>query len=421
MRTNLQIALRFLLAKKRSMAMSLAGIAFGVGFIVLTQAVTSGFQEFFIRTILGTDGAIRVEDKFQATTVNMAFETDQGAEAEKRETEHVVIESNRRYQEGVSEPRLLREALERFPEITGMSEVIRGSVLIQSATREDNAQVIGIELADHASVSNLTEQIALGDIAAFRDSPAGILVGAALAERLRVRPGDSVLLIYAGQATRYRVAAIYETGVREIDRVRVFLHLSEARTLLKRPYGASFLQLSLRDANRAPEIARQIELVASHRATSWQQREKVWLDVFLFFRIAAAIMVSTIIIVSGLGMFNTLAMIVMEKTKDIAILRSMGFTRNDIAAVFMLQGVLVLFAGLVAGWALGALSTYVVSSVPISVRGIFSTDHVVVAWDFQHYIGAAVAAAAVVFVASWLPARRAARLEPAAIIRGASQ
>jgi lipoprotein-releasing system permease protein len=419
MRTNLQIALRFLLAKKRSMAMSLIGIAFGVGFIVLTQAVTSGFQEFFVRTILGTDGAIRVEDKFQATTVNIPLES---ADAQKPgPVTGITVESDRRYQEGIAEPRLLREALTRFSDITGMSEIVRGSVLIQSATREDNAQVIGIEVEDHTSVSNLGQQIVLGELAGFRDSPSGILVGAALAERLRINPGSSVLLTYAGQSTRYRVAAIYETGVREIDRVRIFLHLSEARTLLKRPYGASFLQLSLRDPNRAPEISHQIELVASHRATSWQQREKVWLDVFLFFRIAAAIMVSTIIIVSGLGMFNTLAMIVMEKTKDIAILRSMGFTRSDIGSIFMLQGGLVLLVGVLAGWLLGVASTYVVSSVPIKVRGIFSTDHVVVAWSADHYIGAAIAATVVVFVASWLPARRAARLEPAAIIRGASQ
>src|SRR5688572_2173150 len=153
MRTNLQIALRFLLAKKRSMTMSLAGIAFGVGFIVLTQAVTTGFQAFFIRTILGTDGAIRIQDKFQATTINMPV--DSGAGGDKSAMSAIVVESNRRYLEGVSEPGLLINALERFPEITGISEIVRGSVLIQSATREDNAQVIGIELANHLNVSNL--------------------------------------------------------------------------------------------------------------------------------------------------------------------------------------------------------------------------------------------------------------------------
>jgi lipoprotein-releasing system permease protein len=330
------------------------------------------------------------------------------------------VESTRRYQEGVAEPRLVIEALRRFPEIIAISEVLRGSITAQSATREESAQVFGVEWDNHLAVSDLEEQIVLGDLATFRETPSGVLIGSALAERLRVKPGNSLLLIFAGQSTRYRVAAVYETGVREIDRSRIFVHLSEARMLLKRPYGATFLQLGLANPDRAPEIARQIEMVASHRATSWQEREKMYLGLFKFFRITAAIMVSTIIIVSGLGMFNTLAMIVMEKTKDIAILRSMGFTRGDIASVFMLQGALVLFAGVLGGWLFGALSTAVVGSVPVSVRGIFSTDRIVVAWSTEHYVGAALAATLVVFVASWLPARRAARLEPAAIIRGTS-
>ncbi|MDR0352969.1 MAG: ABC transporter permease [Opitutaceae bacterium] len=416
MLTNLKIALRFLLAKRRSMMMSLAGIAFGTGFIILTQAITTGFQEFFIRTILGTDGALRVEDKFQATVVNLS-----AIDAEGRYAGGVEVESNRKYQEGVAEPGRLTDAIKRFPDVGGVSEVLRGNVSIQSATREESGQVYGIELENHMAVSDIGRQLVVGSMDDFRKAPSGVLVGSALANRLRLRPGNSVLIAHGGQSTRYRVSAIYETGIRDIDKVRVFMHLGEARVLLRKPHGASYLQVGLKNPDRAPEIARQIERIASHRAASWQEREKVWLDVFRFFRILAAITVFTIIVVSGLGMFNTLAMIVMEKTREIAILRSMGYTRADIALVFMLQGGLVLAAGIALGWLLGALGTWGVSSVPVSVRGIFSTDHIVVAWDCAHYAGAALAASVVVLIASWLPARRAALLEPAAIIRGASQ
>ena len=247
------------------------------------------------------------------------------------------------------------------------------------------------------------------------------MIGQEMAERLKIRLGDSVLISSAGQSTRYRVAAIYETGVRDIDRVRVFMQLGESRTLLNRPFGATFLQISLRDPDRAREVAQVIEVLTDHRAASWQDREKVWLSVFFFFRILAGITVFTIIIVSGLGMFNTLAMIVMEKTKEIAILRSMGFTRRDIATTFMLQGALVLAAGLVLGWLFGALCTLATESYPIRIRGIFTTDHVVVAWEWSHYFWAGLAAAIVVALASWFPARKAAGMEPAEIIRGASQ
>jgi lipoprotein-releasing system permease protein len=417
MPTTLRIALRFLLAKRRAMAMSLGGIALGVGFIVLTQAITTGFQGFFIQTILGADGAIRVEDKIQLNSIDIEAETATG----KASSDSVKAESNRRYLEGVYEPQIQIEAIRRIPEVRGISEVVRGNVLVQSATREESAQVFGIKLDDHLAVSDLGKQIVLGSAAEFHESPSGIMMGKVLAERLKVRLGDSVLIAFAVNSTRYKVSAIYETGVRDIDKTRIFMHLGEARTLLKRPFGATFLQISLSDPYRAPELANLIGDITDHRATSWKEREQVWLQVFKFFRILAAITVSTIIIVSGLGMFNTLAMIVMEKTKEIAILRSMGYTRRDIAATFMLQGLLVLAAGLLLGWAFGALSTWVTENVPIKVSGIFTTNHVVVAWVAWHYIAAGLAALIVVVIASWFPARKAAHMEPADIIRGASQ
>jgi len=419
MQTTLRIALRFLLAKRRAMMMSLAGIAFGVGFIVLTQAITAGFQTFFIQTILGADGAIRLEDKNQLSDV--PIEAEALTKDKKGPAVSIKVKSDRRYIEGVSEPRLQIEAIRRIPEVTGISEVLRGNITVQSATREESAQVFGVNLDAHLAVSDLGKQIVLGSAADFRESSAAIMVGLELAERLKVRLGDSVLISAAGGSTRYRVAAIYETGVRDIDRVRIFMQIGEARLLLGRPFGATFLQISLRDPDRAREVAELASALTDHRAASWQDREKVWLSVFFFFRILAAITVFTIVIVSGLGMFNTLAMIVMEKTKEIAILRSIGFTRRDIGTTFMLQGALVLAAGLVLGWVFGALCTLVTESYPIRIRGIFTTDHVVVSWAWSHYTWAGLAASVVVMVASWIPARRAARMEPAEIIRGASQ
>jgi lipoprotein-releasing system permease protein len=95
-----------------------------------------------------------------------------------------------------------------------------------------------------------------------------------------------------------------------------------------------------------------------HRTVSWQEREKVWLDVFKVLRISSAITVSSILLLSGLGMFNVFAIMVIEKTRDIAILRSMGFTPRDVSAIFLWQGGIVLTAGIVIGSAVGFLSTF---------------------------------------------------------------
>jgi lipoprotein-releasing system permease protein len=413
MSPRLRIAVRFLLAKKRSMLMSLAGIVFGVGFFVVTQAQTSGFEAFFIRTILGTNGAIRIEDRFQDTLRSLPAADHAGWQVSNRES--------RRYVEGVEDPRAIREAVSRLPNVRAISEVVRGSVMVRSDLRSDSAQAYGIRIEDHALASDLERQIVLGDLAEYRSNPTGVLIGRALARRLQVAVGDTLIIEAHDESRRYRISAIYETGVTDIDRVRVFMHMGEARSLLRRPTGASFIQVALIDPSRAPLEAERLEEILGHSSVPWQERERVWLDVFRALRISSALTVSTIILISGLGMFNTLAMLVMEKTREIAILRSMGYTRGDIAGIFLWQGALVLVGGTLLGWLFGALMTYAVSNWRIRIRGIFSTDTFVVNWSLNHYLIAALTAAVVTLVASLVPARRAARLEPGDVIRGTAQ
>jgi len=416
MSPNLRIALRFLTARKRSMFMSLTGIVFGVGFFIVTQAQTSGFEQFFIKTILGTNGAIRIQDKFQPSLFTM-----RGGESEANEGKpgfSIEAESSRKYVEGVEDPARISEAVRRFGNVSGVSTVVQGIVNLVTDVGTGDARVYGIQLDDHLAVSDLGTQIIRGSLADYRETPNGSLVGSVLAQRENLRVGDGYMLEVGGQMRRYRVSAIYETGVSDIDRVRVYLHLSEARSLLKKPIGASFLQVNLFDRDRAREDARSMEVVIGHAVSPWQAREKTWLAVFSALRFSSAITVSTIILISGLGMFNTLAMLVIEKTKDIAILRSMGYTRTDITRIFLWQGVLVLIGGVVLGWVFGALATYGVSKIPIRIRGIFTSDSFVVSWQWEHYAAAGIIAAAVVLAASWIPARRAARLEPGDVVRG---
>jgi len=198
------------------------------------------------------------------------------------------------------------------------------------------------------------------------------------------------------------------------------MNISEARSVLQKPHGASFLQVNLVDHRRATEEALRMSNTIYHSVTSWQQRQKSWLDAFVVLRVSTGLTIATIILLSGLGIFNTLAMLVLEKTKEIAILRSMGYTRRDISSIFLWQGVFVLLVGNLLGWLLAICITYGVSKLPFRVTGIFSTDSFVVHWSIWHYLLATATAAVIVMVASYIPAQRAASLEPGDIIRGTS-
>ena len=155
-----------------------------------------------------------------------------------------------------------------------------------------------------------------------------------------------------------------------------------------------------------------------YQAVSWQHRERSWLEVFRALRLTSGLVVVLFALIAGLAMFNTLAMIVIDKTRDIAILRSIGFTRGDITAIFLWQAALVLGAGLAAGCLLGLGGTWAISVLPVRIRGIFAADTFVVSWSAWHYLQGVTLAAIMVMAASLLPARKAAQLEPSDILRG---
>jgi lipoprotein-releasing system permease protein len=296
---------------------------------------------------------------------------------------------------------------------------------MRSSFKSESVRAYGINLEDHRRVSDLEHQVIQGSIADFGTSPSGALIGKVMADRLLLAVGDSFILEASDksgrQQRRYRVSAIYETGVADIDRQRVYLNMSECRSLLRKPTGASFIQVALYDKDRAPFDSDRIEEVTQHSARSWQEREKSWLEVFRALRLSTAITVSVFTLIAGLAMFNTLAMMVMEKTKDIAILRSMGYTREDISRIFLWQAGIVLAIGTILGMLMGATVTYAVSQVRISIRGIFATDTFIVSWSIWHYVAAVSTAIVMVMIASLVPSRRAARLEPGDVIRGTAQ
>jgi lipoprotein-releasing system permease protein len=412
-RENILIAWRFLIAKKRAMLMSLAGIVFGVAFFVFTQAQTSGFETFFIKTILGTNGSIRVQDEFQNTVTSMVVESGEGSEGFE-----IPLREGRSYISGIRNPGQLLEAINAFEGVEGAAPVLRGDVQISSGFRTEAGRAIGILPNEYIEVSDLEFQITYGDLRTFSENPDGIIVGKRLAERLEVMPGSFLLLSHVGSTRRYEVTGIFETGIDFFDKTHVFVHLQEARRLLGKMERVSYIQVMTKDPDKAPATARQMEHALGHYVASWQEREKSWLEVFKVLRISSALSMSTIILIAGLGMFNTLAIIVMERAREIAILRSVGFSRQDILTIFLLQGLIVYALGTLIGFVVAILLTFGIESLPIRIRGIFSTDHFIVAWSIWHYLSAAVVAGVVVVIAALIPARRAARIEPGEVIRG---
>jgi lipoprotein-releasing system permease protein len=363
-------------------------------------------------------------DRYQNSATDLLASTgSDGADVEEGAPGAVRIRTRegRRYVPGVAYPEQVRRAVGAFSEVEAIASVLTGPIQVASGFRAESAEMLGIEPVDYVAVSALADQVRVGSLARFRDDPFGILIGSRLAERIVARPGDLLTVRSGerGEGFRFRVSGIFETGAGAIDLRRVYIHLNRAREIARRPSGVSYLQLDVRDPGEAEELAAHLRTAIWHDARSWQERERTWLEVFRVLRISSGITMIAILTIAGLGMFSTLAIIAMERRRDIAILRSMGYTRGDIAAIFLQQGAIVLVTGVTSGMLLGAVLTWVLGRVPVHIRGIFSTDRFVVAWDWTHYAWALVLATLIVGLASLLPSRRAAAIEPGEIVRGA--
>ena len=397
------------------MGLSALGVIFGVGAFIAACAQTEGFEKFYIQTVLGSEGSLVITDRFQDQHTNIMS-------AKPGESLLVSSQQERKYYPGIEDAYHMIDVLSTYPEVVSCSPIVEGRTFIRAGFEEEAVSLQGIDLDLHLRTTDFAKQVTHGSIDDFRNDPNGCCVGVSLAERMNLVAGQDVFIRGPNNETRrFRIDVIYETGVWDFDIKNVFVHLRTAQTILHEPYFVSFMLVKLADPNRAPEMASEFEDLLSHSAASWQERQSGNLHLFDALRISAAIVVSMIILLSGFGIFNVLSLSVMQRTKEIAILRSMGYDRSDIAAIFLWQGACVAAVGIVLGWGLGALLTFIISKIPVNFRGILRTDYFLVDWSVIHYVIAAVLAAIAVFIASYVPARRASRLEPVETLRGTGQ
>lgn len=410
---SLYIGLRFTVSRKRSLIFSLLGVVFGVAFFVCTQAQTQGFEQYFIKTILGTSGAVVISDRFQNRYTS--FDSNVGGTV-------LSGQQRRKFYEGITDPEQIMRVVRQFSNVIACAPIVQGNITARGDFQTEVMTLQGIDLELHLRATALRSQIIAGNIEDFRVNPAGLIMGSLLADKMQLKIGDNVTLITADNDKKVMtLVAIFRSGNNVIDERRGYVSLRLGQNLLKKPSMVSQIIVTLRDPTRAPAVAAHFERLFEHRSRPWQEREQGMLQLFSTLRMSAAITVTIIIFLASVLILNTLTMTVLDKVREIAILRSMGYKRFDISAIFLFQGFLVATFGSALGAVAGALMTYGISMIPIKLRGPFSSDQFLVAWNGQHYIYATLIAFVAVLTASYFPARRAANLAPVATLRGSGQ
>lgn len=413
MRFELFVASRYLRAKRRQAVVgvvtgiSVAGVAAGVAALIIALAITNGMRR-------------DLQDRLVDTSAHVQLMRVAG--------------------DGIRDWQPLIERLRRLPHVIAASPELNEQVMVAHGARAGFALIVGILPKDERSVSSLLANATPGTMETLMpqpkpSSPGGvgdspIVLGKDLADSIGVMPGDSIMLVspqgelsplgIVPQYAHFRLVGTYHTGFYQYDSAWGYMRLADAQRLYDEPDLVSVISFKIDDPNRAPEVGRAIEAAAGKgfQTTNWMEQNRELSRALLLEQIVTFIVIALIVVVAALNILIALTMMVMEKTRDIAVLMSFGVDPGQVRRIFLMQGLLISLVGTIIGVILGYVAAWAGAHyhIPLS-PDVYSIDTLPFAprpWD-----GAIVAAVSIgiSLLATLYPSHAASRILPAEALR----
>jgi lipoprotein-releasing system permease protein len=413
MRFELFVAARYLKAKRRQAVVgvvttiSVAGVAAGVAALIIALAITNGMRRDLQDRLLGSTAHVQL----------MRIEGD-----------------------GIRNWRPLLERLRRLPHVTAASPGLYEQVLVARGARDGGALIEGILPDYELTVSDLLKTATPGSVQALQphaelESTASgelppILLGNELAQTVGAVVGDKVTLISPqGEMTPYgvipkwtpfRLAGTFHSGFYQYDSAMGFVRLADAQRLFHEPDLLSVISFKVDDLNRAPAIAREIEQAAGKgfMTSNWMEQNRELFKALKLEQYVTFIVIALIVIVAALNILIALTMMVMEKTRDIAVMMSYGVDPTQVRRIFLMQGLLISLIGTVIGLALGYFAAWAGGRyhIPLS-PDVYSIDTLPFAPRPIDGVIVSVVAIGISLLATLYPSQAAARILPAEALR----
>ena len=392
------LATRFLREGKAQSALILVGIAVGVAVLVFLTALITGLQNNIIDRTLGTQAHIKVEPPRER---NHILPPPEGSVS-------LVLESQRAQRlRSINNWQQVRDVLEGLPQLSAVSPLISGPAFARRGQASMSVTLLGIDPPRYQRIIALEEAIVAG---AFRLHAQDAVIGSQLAADLGLRVGDKLRLDAGqGQESVVSVSGIFQLGVRELDARYVYLGMQHAQSLLNLPGAATSLDLKMHHLFEAQTMATQITRLTGLKAQSWIETNTQLMNALQSQRLSTQ-MISTFVALSvALGIASVLAVSVVQRTREIGILRAMGTRKSQMLRVFLIQGALFGLAGSLLGGTAG-----------YGLVGAFNTFGPKLFYiPLNPWLLASAAALATVtgILSAAVPARRAAALDPVEAIR----
>lgn len=405
------IAIRHLSRRRRQTVVAVSGVAVGVGFFLAVSALMVGSQNDFITQLIDAAPHIVISDELRSPP----------RQPGERVFPNGAVELHgykvRTEVRGIKDWQVLVAEANAIPGAVA-SPSLTGGITLRLGGHDEAIGIVGVDPEIETRISTIESKLRVGHLRDLEKTQGGIILSEDLASRLGVRPGDIMAATSATmQARSMRLVGLFKKGQTQLSSGTGYVLLREAQSLLGRPFIINRIGVKLSDPYAADILAKRLEARSGYKAESWQERSADFLSLLVTRNVIMYSVVSAILLVASFGIYTVVSNAVSDKRRDIAILRSIGFSESDLQLIFVIEGIILALVGVIVGWLLGYGLMAALGSLRFPIAG--EVEHIPLDRSARQY---AIAAAASFFsgaIAAWLPARKAAHVDPVDILRGA--
>ncbi|AGF79963.1 ABC-type transport system, involved in lipoprotein release, permease component [Desulfocapsa sulfexigens DSM 10523] len=413
MRLLAHIAFKHLLARRRQSLVSLLGIILGVSFFLTISSLMQGSEKEFIRVLIDNMPHIFITDTYRNPSLQPVEQFYGRSGAIEVRSVKPLTETR-----GIRGFEQIVDYLRSIPGINA-SPVLSGQGVLSFAGKNIGIVLDGMIPEDIKDVVTIQDYMISGSLSDLIANPSGIILGKELLRTFSLKRGDNITVTApTGQIRTFKILGVFNTGRAEYDLNHGFVSLKRMQVLMDRPHRANTIIVKLSDPYRARAIAADLENRIGYKSISWQESSEDLMSTLAIRNIIMYSVVSSVLIVAAFGIYNVISTVVMEKHRDIAILKSMGFLARDIQRIFVIQGFILGITGSLLGLPLGSALMYAIMQIEFKPPG--STEPIVMPldWGWMQFAIATGFALSAALIAAFLPARKGARVQPVDILRG---
>lgn len=400
------IAKTYIFANKKLTTVAVLGVILGMSIYIFMNSLMAGFDRSSSAAIFKSTPHIRV---YKDDEISLPLQHNPAQTAVIINPKIVPVNNT------ILNPNQIIESIKSLEDVVVVTPQVSSSVFYNNGKSQIAGLSIGLKPDEAQQMFNIKSFMVEGHYDQLKIRPNGILIGSGIAEKMNLTLQDNLNLTSSkGVNKTFQVVGIFKTNNSNIDKTKSYINIQNAQQLLSE--GSSYvtdINVNIKDPEKAQQMALKIQNLTHYKAEGWKQSNATFMAANKMRKIIIIFVSSTILLVAGFGIYNILNMTVSQKINDIAILKAMGFKGKDVIRIFVTQALSIGVMGVTGGVLLAWLAVYLLKQVYVGGDiGYFPIDYEPLKFIQGIFIGLLIT-----FFAGYIPARKAAGVDPVEIFR----